>query len=378
MAGKIALDWDAAVGDGNITYALYFREGIVNFTREGLVGPPQATFNSTTFRAELTNLTLGTKYSLLVLAVGEDGNESGNREAFYVTVASVDPVLWGNNTLVRFDDSTTTLAFVSAEEITLTSTELPLPEEFQVGAYFLAPQAEGDVGYVQILSINVALEDPLFVAELTVRPANFTEVYQEYEFDVSLDAAPFLTSDGDSIANVALTGDPSDLARNRRRLLSISRTFSRTATNDFGPFQIVQTFSTTVTITASFKVGLNRVCRRICFFRCRTICFPNPLDPFVRAGASAMLGASYSFNALGAVSASTDASSNLELFKGPKVLLLSLRFATHIYHFLQPSHARPARLAIITQPPPPLAHQSAPSADQSASRPDPDHPGARH
>ncbi|KAG8457371.1 hypothetical protein KFE25_005052 [Diacronema lutheri] len=316
--GTIELSWDAAVGgDGEITYALFAEEGNVNFARKGLVEPPQATFNSTTFRAVLTNLTAGANYSLLVVAVDEEGDRSGNREPARVTVADVDPMLWPNNTLVKFSDATT-LRSDSEEQVTLTTRELPLPDEFKVDAYFLAPLVDGDVSYVQILSINVTSEEPLFVAVLAV--------WQEYSFDTALDAAMFLEegADGGPNASVALMGGEPLL--NRRRLATISRTFSRTASNTFGPVVIEQTFSTSVMVTASFRIGLNRVCRRICLFLCRrgrrsprTFCFPNPLDPFVRASASAELGASYSFNALGSVSASTAANSNIELFRGPKI-----------------------------------------------------------
>jgi len=174
--GTIELSWDAAVGgDGEITYALFAEEGNVNFARKGLVEPPQATFNSTTFRAVLTNLTAGANYSLLVVAVDEEGDRSGNREPARVTVADVDPMLWPNNTLVKFSDATT-LRSDSEEQVTLTTRELPLPDEFKVDAYFLAPLVDGDVSYVQILSINVTSEEPLFVAVLAVRKANFTEV----------------------------------------------------------------------------------------------------------------------------------------------------------------------------------------------------------
>jgi len=176
-------------------------------------------------------------------------------------------------------------------------------------------------------------------------------------------------ADGGPNASVALMGGEPLL--NRRRLATISRTFSRTASNTFGPVVIEQTFSTSVMVTASFRIGLNRVCRRICLFLCRrgrrsprTFCFPNPLDPFVRASASAELGASYSFNALGSVSASTAANSNIELFRGPKVRTVTTRARARDQRQIpHPCHVRPSRPRC---------------ADPRASRSDPDRLGAQH
>ncbi|KAJ1617118.1 hypothetical protein T492DRAFT_917909 [Pavlovales sp. CCMP2436] len=146
--GQIVLDWDPAEGgNGKISYCLHYEEGFVVFARVDLVGPPQATYNSTTFSVKLYELARGANYSLLIVAVA-GGEVSANRETVHVRVSVIDPTTRENVTLIVITPSET-LSFTRIS---------PIDDLNQIErSYFQSPLLEDTVMWFQILAIDVTM-----------------------------------------------------------------------------------------------------------------------------------------------------------------------------------------------------------------------------